>query len=170
MFFCLQAAITDKNNIEHGLRELYGVGKTTADIVLKLNGLVKSVRGKHLRRFHVVYFKQKFRRYPRLLARDLKQKEKLNCQRLINNNSYRGIRHKLGYPVRGQRTRTNASIQKRLHKRWFIKIHTKSKQFVKKSHSKKKPTGMKKPKPKPKPKPVPKKKSPVTPKTSKYKI
>jgi small subunit ribosomal protein S13 len=166
MFFFLQTAIPEKTHLEKGLRAVFGVGEKTAKITLKIHGLLKTVRGKNLRRFHVRNMKYYFNQYPRILARDLKQNYKLTCQRLVNNSSYRGLRHRLGYPVRGQRTRTNATIQKRLHKRWIVKTYTKPTKFSKKVQPivrKKKPVLKK-------PKPVQKKKQPVTPKPSKYKI
>jgi small subunit ribosomal protein S13 len=168
MIFFLQTAITEKPHFEKSLQAIYGVGEPTAQLTLKINGLLKNVRGKELRRFHKINLKRNFSQFPRILARDLKQFYKISCQRLINNQSYKGVRHKLGYPVRGQRTRTNASIQKRLHKRWLIQTYSKpTKAFIK---SKKKKPVIKKPKPKAATKPVQKKKQPATPKQSKYKI
>lgn len=112
--------------------------------------------------------KRNFSQFPKVLARNLKQFYKAGCQRLIDNKSYRGTRHKLGYPVRGQRTRTNASIQKRLHKRWITQTYNKPKKTPIKA--KRKIPFIKKPKLKSATKTVQKKKQPTTPKQSKYKI
>lgn len=168
MIFFLQTAITEKPHFEKSLQAMYGIGEPTAILTLKINGLLKNVRGKELRRFHKINLRRNFNKFPRILARDLKQFYKISCQRLVNNQSYKGVRHKLGYPVRGQRTRTNASIQKRLHKRWVIQTYNKpSKASIK---AKKKKPVIKKPKSKTVTKPVQKKKQPTTPKQSKYKV
>ena len=50
-----------------------------------------------------------------LIENDLRQLLKLNISSIINNKSYKGIRHQLGLPVRGQRTRSNMSTQKKLY-------------------------------------------------------
>lgn len=168
MLFFLQTSITEKTHLEKALQAIYGVGEPSAELTLKTHGLLNNVRGIELRRFHRTHIKQSLNQFPRALARDLKQITKLSCQRLIDNNSYRGVRHRLGFPVRGQRTRTNASIQKKLHKRWLINIYAKPTKTS--SINKKKPIIKKnKPNVKAKPKIVAKKKA-VTPKQSKYKI
>lgn len=168
MLFFLQTTIPEKTHFEKALQSIYGVGEPSAELALKTHGLLYNVRGIELRRFHRTHLKQSLNQFPRSLARDLKQITKLSCQRLIDNNSYRGVRHRLGFPVRGQRTRTNASIQKKLHKRWIINIYAKP---TKTNITIKKKPIIKKPKPniKSKPKTISKKKT-VTPKQSKYKI
>ncbi|HEY6143415.1 MAG TPA: 30S ribosomal protein S13 [Flavobacterium sp.] len=163
----MQTSIPEKTHLEKALQAIYGVGEPTAELTLKIEGLLNNVRGIELRRFHRTHIKQSLNQFPRTLARDLKQITKISCQRLIDNNSYRGVRHRLGFPVRGQRTHTNASNQKKLHKRWLINIYAKPSKTT--STIKKKKPVIKKNKPNVKAKTIIKKKS-VTPKQSKYKI
>jgi ribosomal protein S13 len=77
--------------------------------------------------------------YPRLLGAELRNFNKTAVQRLINIASYRGRRHKYAYPVRGQRTHTNAKTQKRLYRRWLINTYEKAKQNLKDLKKVKKP-------------------------------
>lgn len=167
MLFFLQTSIPEITHLEESLQNVYGVGEHTSKLCLKTHGLLNSVRGKELRRYHRTHLKRILHHFPRILGRDLKQNNKESCQRLIDNNCYRGVRHRLGYPVRGQRTRTNASIQKRLHKRWLINIYAKPSKSAA-AIKKKKPVIKKKPKVSTK-QPSTKKK-PVATKKSKYKV
>lgn len=172
MIFFLQTPITEKPHFEKSLQAMYGIGEPASQLTLKIHGLLDNVRGKELRRFHKISLKRHFKQFPRMLTKDLKQFYISSCQRLINNQSYRGFRHKLGYPVRGQRTHTNASIQKRLHKRWLIKTYKKTtKVSAKTKKAKAKKLITKKPAPKkPATKLAKKKQQPATPKQSKYKV
>ena len=168
MLFFLQTPIPEKRHLEKELRAIYGVGQTTAQLILKFHGLLSNIKSKDLRRFHRLHFKRHLNRFPRLLGRDLKQSYRSNCQRLIDLKTYRGSRHKQGYPVRGQRTQTNASTQKRLHKRLlaqYYKNQAKKNLALKLKNTVKKKPVTKKAKP-----PVQKKKQPTTPKTTKYKV
>lgn len=149
MLYFLQTPVSKKAHLKNGLQSIYGIGKSSAEVSLKIYGLLKEARGKNLRASHKRILTLNFVEYPRPLGEKLKQIHMVNCQRLIDIRSYRGRRHQYGYPVRGQRTRTNAKNQKRLHKRW--KINPFSSQ-PKKYNAKNKKTLSKKALSKPKPK------------------
>lgn len=124
MLYFLQTPVLEKVHLKKGLQSIYGIGEHSAQLSLKLYGLLKEVRGKNLRSPHKRLLTGSFAEYPRTLGENLKQYHCANCQRLIDIKSYRGRRHQYAYPVRGQRTRTNAKNQKRLHKRWIINTYT----------------------------------------------
>lgn len=127
MLYFLQTTIPENKHLDKGLQSIYGIGKSSACLFLKIYGLLEDSRASDLRRLHRLQLKANFDDFPRPLGADLKQIYLTNCQRLIDIQSYRGRRHKLGYPVRGQRTHTNAKNQRRLHKRWQINTFDNSK-------------------------------------------
>ena len=139
MLYFLQTKISEQAHVEKGLQSIYGVGKSSAQLSLKIYGILEDARGKDLRRLHRINLKTNFDEYYRPLGDNLKEINISNCQRLINIQSYRGRRHKLGYPVRGQRTHTNAKNQKRLYVRWKTHEVTKNSELKKeKTKTKKK--------------------------------
>ena len=119
MIYFLQTAIPENAQLKKGLQSIYGVGETSAQLSLKMYGIIENARGKDLRRLHKLQLRTNFEGFPRLCGDDLKLVYKANCKRLIDIQSYKGRRHKYGYPVRGQRTHTNAITQRRLYKRWL---------------------------------------------------
>lgn len=118
MLYFLQTAVSEEKYLEKALQSIYGIGPITAKSNCNNYGLIADAKGKDLRRLHRVYLKTKFDDCSFELGSDLQQKIKSKCLALIDNISYRGRRHKNGYPVRGQRTHTNAKTQKALYKRW----------------------------------------------------
>jgi len=130
MLYFLQTAISENSHLEKGLISIYGIGTISAQLSLKMYGLLKDGRGKDLRRLHRHILRENFENFPRPLGSDLKQIVLSNITRLIDIRSYKGRRHKYGYPVRGQRTHTNARSQKRLYKRWQITTYEKPKVYI----------------------------------------
>ena len=103
--------IPGKKRIEYALRYLYGIGPTLAlEVVTKAN-LDRSKRADDLtdeELSRIIGILQSGYR----LEGDLRREVAQNIRRLISIGSYRGIRHKRGLPVRGQRTSTNARTRK----------------------------------------------------------
>lgn len=131
MLYFLQTAISENKHLEKGLQSIYGVGESSAKLSLKMYGIMENARGKDLRRLHRLQLRTNFETFPRLCGDDLKQVYRANCKRLIDIQSYKGRRHKYGYPVRGQRTHTNAISQRRLHKRWLSESYDNKQEIVK---------------------------------------
>lgn len=123
MLYFINTRIKQKPHLEKSLQAIFGVGKATSKLMLKVQGLLGNIRGKDLRKNKKKSVKIEFDECAKPISRNLIQIYKTNCQRLVNDNTYRGTRHKLGYPVRGQRTRTNASFQKKLNKRWLKQVY-----------------------------------------------
>jgi small subunit ribosomal protein S13 len=97
--------------VEVGLTYIYGVGRSTARKVLKETGVDPDTKVRDLAEGEVgkirTYVDQNVR-----VEGDLRREVNQNIRRLIDIGTYRGIRHRRGLPVRGQRTKTNARQRK----------------------------------------------------------
>ncbi len=97
--------------IEIGLTYIYGIGQKTATKILKETGVNPDVRVKDMSEDDVA----KLREYidkNLTVEGDLRRNVALNIKRLVEIGCYRGVRHRKGLPVRGQRTKTNARTRK----------------------------------------------------------
>jgi small subunit ribosomal protein S13 len=97
--------------IEIGLTYIYGIGRQTATKILDKTGVNPDVRVKDLSEEDVA----KLRDYidaNYTVEGDLRREVALNIKRLVEIGCYRGVRHRKGLPVRGQRTKTNARTRK----------------------------------------------------------
>ncbi len=97
--------------VEIGLRYIYGVGPTRAQEILDATGVDPDIRVKDLADSDI----SKMREYissSYTVEGDLRRQVQMNIKRLIEIGSYRGLRHRRGLPVRGQRTKTNARTRK----------------------------------------------------------
>ena len=97
--------------IEIGLTYIFGIGRTRSNVILKEAAVSPDVRVKDLSEDDV-------RRITRIIEDqggvegDLRKEVSMNIKRLMDIGCYRGVRHRRGLPVRGQRTRTNARTRK----------------------------------------------------------
>ena len=96
---------------EIGLTYIYGIGRKSADIILKETGVNPDIRVKDLSEDDLAkirdYIDKNF-----IVEGDLRRNVALNIKRLVEIGCYRGVRHRKGLPVRGQRTKTNARTRK----------------------------------------------------------
>ncbi len=97
--------------IEIGLTYIYGIGRTRAKKVLATAGVEEGVKVKDLSEDEVLRLQRVLQEEGRVEG-DLRKEVAMNIKRLIEIGSYRGIRHRRGLPVRGQRTHTNARGRK----------------------------------------------------------
>jgi small subunit ribosomal protein S13 len=97
--------------IEIGLTYIYGIGLTRAKAVLAKTGVSPDIRVKDLSDSDVVLLREAVEGDYQIEG-DLRRWENLNIKRLMDIGTYRGRRHRLGLPVRGQRTRTNARTRR----------------------------------------------------------
>ena len=103
--------IPDNKRLEVSLTYIFGIGrKLSNDIIAKL-GLDKNVRAKELNEDQIARLNALLSS-EYLVEGDLRRQVQNNIKRLIGIHCYRGMRHRLGLPVRGQRTRTNARTRK----------------------------------------------------------
>jgi len=95
---------------EIGLTYVYGVGRSTANKILKETGVDPNTQIKDLTEDEVVKLRDAVEN--REVEGDLRRERSQNVKRLQEIGSYRGLRHRRGLPVRGQRTKTNARGRK----------------------------------------------------------
>ncbi len=97
--------------VEIGLTYIFGIGRTRSNLILKDAGVSPDVRVKDLSEDDV-------RKITRVIEDqggvegDLRKEVSMNIKRLMDIGCYRGLRHRRGLPVRGQRTKTNARTRK----------------------------------------------------------
>ena len=94
-----------------GLTYIYGIGKSTAEQILTKLGIDENIKVKDLN----IEQEKKLREIildDYVVEGDLRTQKAMDIKRLMEINCYRGIRHKSGLPVRGQRTHTNARTRK----------------------------------------------------------
>ena len=96
---------------EISLTYLYGVGRTLSNKILEKTGIDKNKRMKDLSDAEVRKLQEEIEKNYQVEG-DLRRIEGLNVKRLTEINCYRGIRHRRGLPVRGQRTKTNARTRR----------------------------------------------------------
>jgi small subunit ribosomal protein S13 len=100
-----------EKRVEIGLTYIYGVGRSTARRIVRETGVDPNTKVRDLAEGEVgsirSYIDQKLE-----VEGDLRREQQQNIRRLIDIGAYRGIRHRRGLPVRGQRTKTNARQRK----------------------------------------------------------
>ncbi len=97
--------------VEVALTYIFGLGSTTSREVLAKTGVNPDTRVRDLTEEEVTRLREVIDRDYKVEG-DLRREEATNIKRLIEIGSYRGLRHRRGLPVRGQRTRTNARGRK----------------------------------------------------------
>ena len=102
--------LPQKKRIELALTSIYGVGLSAAQKILQITNINANTRVEQLQETEVQRLSNTLK--DMVIEGDLRQKVFRDIKRLKDIKSYRGIRHKLGLPVRGQRTRTNAVTRK----------------------------------------------------------
>ncbi|MFN9215574.1 MAG: 30S ribosomal protein S13 [Gemmatimonadota bacterium] len=100
-----------EKRVEIGLTYIYGIGRVTAREILEKTGVSPALRIKDLTDADVNKLRQVIERDHRVEGA-LRTEVAMNIKRLMDIGSYRGIRHRRGLPVRGQRTHTNARTKK----------------------------------------------------------
>ena len=103
--------IPNQKRIEIALTYIYGIGLTSAQKILEKTGINPDTRAKDLTEEEVAKLRDEIENFYTVEG-DLRRDVGLNIKRLIEINCYRGIRHRKGLPVRGQRTKTNARTRK----------------------------------------------------------
>jgi small subunit ribosomal protein S13 len=112
MYF-FESNLPETKSIYYSLTHVYGIGKSRALLICKKLGFVLNLKTKNLSPTQVFEMFKLVESLNFVLASDLKRLNLLNKQKLISIKSYRGLRKKKGFPVRGQRTHTNAKTAKR---------------------------------------------------------
>ncbi len=97
--------------VEIGLTYIYGIGRRSADVILANTGINPDIRVKDLTEDDVAKLRE-YIDHNFMVEGDLRRNVALNIKRLVEIGCYRGVRHRKGLPVRGQRTKTNARTRK----------------------------------------------------------
>ena len=93
-----------------GLTHIYGVGRSRAIVACENAGVRPETRVKDLTEAEVNAIRSQIAKWA--VEGDLRREVSMNIKRLMDLGTYRGLRHRRGLPVRGQRTRTNARTRK----------------------------------------------------------
>jgi len=96
--------------VEIGLTYIYGIGLSRSKAILAATAVNPDTRVKDLTDTEVTTLRTAIEAYQ--VEGDLRRWESMNIKRLVDIGTYRGRRHRLGLPVRGQRTRTNARTRR----------------------------------------------------------
>lgn len=97
--------------VEIGLTYIYGIGRSTSNKVLASCGVNINTRVRDLTEDELAKLRETIDKTVKVEG-DLRREVSLNIKRLVEIGCYRGIRHRRGLPVRGQRTKTNARTRK----------------------------------------------------------
>ena len=97
--------------VEIALTYIFGIGRKTASDIIAATGVDPDIRVKDLSEDDVAKLREYIDRYVKVEG-DLRRETAFDIKRLIEIGSYRGIRHRKGLPVRGQRSKTNARTRK----------------------------------------------------------
>ena len=97
--------------VEIGLTYIFGIGRKTAQQILEATGVNPDARVKDLTEDDVSK-RREYINHNVHVEGDLRREVALNIKRLVEIGCYRGVRHRKGLPVRGQRTKTNARTRK----------------------------------------------------------
>jgi small subunit ribosomal protein S13 len=100
-----------EKRVQIGLTYIFGVGRKTADNILESTGVNPDTRVRDLSEEDVARLRDYIDKNV-MVEGDLRRDVALNIKRLIEIGCYRGIRHRKGLPVRGQRSKTNARTRK----------------------------------------------------------
>ena len=103
--------IPNNKRVEIALTYIYGIGRKSANDILAATGINPDTRAKDLTEDEVAKLRDEIEK-SYTVEGDLRRDTAMNIKRLVEINCYRGIRHRKGLPVRGQRTKTNARTRK----------------------------------------------------------
>jgi len=102
--------IPPHKHTEIGLTAIYGIGRTTAQKICDTCGIPYSKKVKDLTDADLEKLREEVGKF--VVEGDLRREVTMNIKRLMDLGCYRGVRHRKGLPMRGQRTRTNARTRK----------------------------------------------------------
>ena len=103
--------IPNQKRVEIALTYIYGIGRKSANDILAKTGINPDTRAKDLTEAEVAKLRDEIENNYTVEG-DLHREVAMNIKRMVEINCYRGVRHRKGLPVRGQRTKTNARTRK----------------------------------------------------------
>jgi len=103
--------IPNSKRVEIALTYIYGIGLKSSRDILAKTGINPDIRAKDLTEDDIAKLRDEIENNYTVEG-ELRREVAMNIKRLVETNCYRGIRHRKGLPVRGQRTKTNARTRK----------------------------------------------------------
>ena len=103
--------IPNSKRVEIGLTYIFGIGRTTSNQILAKTGINPDTRVKDLTEDDIAKLREEIEKSHKVEG-DLRRDIALDIKRMVEIGCYRGVRHRKGLPVRGQRTKTNARTRK----------------------------------------------------------
>lgn len=105
------AEIPDEKKVDVSLTYIYGIGSTSAKKILHTTAINPQTRVRDLTESEIALLRETIEQQYTIEG-DLRREVAMNIKRLMDIGSYRGLRHRRGLPVRGQRSRTNSRTRK----------------------------------------------------------
>ena len=102
--------IPDHKHTVIALTSIFGIGKTRSQAICAATGIAENVKISELSEEQIEQLREAVAKYT--VEGDLRREVTLSIKRLMDLGTYRGLRHRRGLPVRGQRTKTNARTRK----------------------------------------------------------
>jgi small subunit ribosomal protein S13 len=102
--------LPNHKHIEIALTSIYGIGRPRSQEICDAAGVIRSTRVQELSEDQAEKLRQAVATFT--VEGDLRREKSMNIKRLMDLACYRGLRHRRGLPVRGQRTKTNARTRK----------------------------------------------------------
>ncbi len=103
--------LPNKKRVEYALTYIYGVGLTSSRLILDATGISYDKRASELTEEEIASIRNELQQHYAVEG-DLRKSVAMNIKALMDMGSYRGLRHRRGLPVRGQKTKTNARTRK----------------------------------------------------------
>ena len=102
--------VSDNKHTVIALQSIYGIGETRAKNICKISNITPSTKIKELTEEELEKLRNQVLKYN--IEGDLRREVTLNIKRLMDLGTYRGIRHRKGLPLRGQKTKNNSRTRK----------------------------------------------------------
>ena len=103
--------IPNNKRVDITLTYIYGIGRKSATDILTKTGIDPAIRAKDLTEEDIAKLRDEIENFYTVEG-DLRREVAMNIKNMVEINCYRGVRHRKGLPVRGQRTKTNARTRK----------------------------------------------------------
>ena len=103
--------IPNNKRVDIALTYIYGIGRKSATDILTKTGIDPAIRAKDLTEDDIAKLRDEIENFYTVEG-DLRREVAMNIKNMVEINCYRGVRHRKGLPVRGQRTKTNARPRK----------------------------------------------------------
>jgi small subunit ribosomal protein S13 len=113
MVYILETELSENKSVFLALKNIYGIGKSKSVLICKQLGFCVSLKVKELSDDQITKLLKLIESSDLIITSDLKKLKQLVTKNLVAIKSYRGLRRINGFPVRGQRTHTNAKTAKR---------------------------------------------------------